>query len=486
MTDTPPSASVVTGAHINPPSYSMRYLFEAAKGKIAYNSGETFMLHVFWEVASRDAAREMLSGLRRCARATHRDTPCTPTYFFRISTHDSRDCVTRPAQTLGELPAWKEGQRMLQCRVPLPAVEHACRLKGLDPALLNSAASSPLPTSLRGQQPVRAEMTEVYLDERAFMEHAGSRDYLDGYAVVMNPKLNGGAGRPLTLQFGTPTNTIGHNILEVILHAEPSPLHPGCYVWRAPRHEAKTAVAPLPQPTEQDGANVVPPSSSVRLGYGLSEAAFLSLDVAADSGVGKDGALSLSSSLLIRSTSVVLFTHPLRPGSVRLMCVLRSPPTVAEWTDLFQAVGAVQRGEVHTGQAHAGALKQSVVEAARAARQPNIEHTLLVNVSELEGYPLHYQADELVVDSQNPRATDSVLQGCGNDRDRFCCIREWRSLLALLLRLSLCSAALCVIHRLDELFYDNHDYLVVASDVLATTARTDQVARLMRRCCIRC
>ena len=236
----------------------MRYLFEAEKGKVAYNSTETFMLHVFWETASLDAAREMLSGLRRCARATHRDTPCTPTYLFRISTHDSRDCVTRPAQTLGELPAWKEGQRMLQCGVPLPAVEDACRLKGLDPVLLSNAASSPLPASLRGQQPIRAEMTEVYLDERAFMEHAGSRDYLDGYAVVMNPRLNGGAGRPLTLQFGT---TIGHNILEVILHAEPRSVHSGCYVWRAPRHEAQMAELPRPQPAERDSTDVVLPSS---------------------------------------------------------------------------------------------------------------------------------------------------------------------------------------------------------------------------------
>lgn len=59
-------------------------------------------------------------------------------------------------------------------------------------------------------------------------------DYLDGHAVVMNPKLIGGAGRPLTLQFGTPTQTIGHNIVEVILHPEARSLHSGSYVWRAP------------------------------------------------------------------------------------------------------------------------------------------------------------------------------------------------------------------------------------------------------------
>ena len=410
MADDTQSAPQVTGGHVNPPSYSMRSLFEAAKGKVAYNSSESFMLHVFWETASLDAAREMLGGLRRCARATHRDTPCTPTYFFRISTHDSRDCVTQPAQTLGELPAWREGQRMLQCRVPLPAVEHACRLKGLDPALLSNAASSPLPSSLRDQRPVRAEMTEVYLDERAFMEHAGSRDYLDGYAVVMNPKLNGGAGRPLTLQFGTPTHVIGHNILEVILHAEPRPLPSGCYVWRAPQLQARIAVESLPQPTERDGANVVVPSSSVRPGYGLPEAAFLSLDIAAASEAGSnDVAFSFPSDLLVRCTSAVSFAHPLRPGSVRLMCVLRSPPTVTEWLGLFRAVGAVQRGEVHTGHEHAGAMKQPIVEAARAAQQSNIEQILLVNVSELEGYSLHNKADKLVDDSHGPHAVDGSV-----------------------------------------------------------------------------
>ncbi len=37
------------------------------------------MLHVFWEAPSAAAATELLEGLRKCARATHWDTPCTLT-----------------------------------------------------------------------------------------------------------------------------------------------------------------------------------------------------------------------------------------------------------------------------------------------------------------------------------------------------------------------------------------------------------------------
>ena len=65
----------------------------------------------------------------------------------------------------------------------------------------------------------------------------------------------------------------------------------------------------------------------------------------------------------------------------------------------------MQRGEVHTGHAHTSAIKQSIAEAARAAQRPEIEHTVLVNISEVEDYPLHHKADELVEDSQRPHAT---------------------------------------------------------------------------------
>jgi hypothetical protein len=94
---------------------------------LTFTQGEAFLLHVFWEAPSMAAAQKLLhEGLKKCAQATHRDTPCVTSYFFRISSND----------------------------VDL----HSEGLK---------------------QQSVRVEFTEVYLDERAFWGHACSSDFLD-------------------------------------------------------------------------------------------------------------------------------------------------------------------------------------------------------------------------------------------------------------------------------------------------------------------
>lgn len=102
-------APVVIGGHVNPPVLLSAVFLEGETGKVAYNRTESFMLQVFGETPSLDAAREMLGELRRCERATHRDTPCTPTYFFRINTHDSRDCATRAAQMLASCRPGEKG-----------------------------------------------------------------------------------------------------------------------------------------------------------------------------------------------------------------------------------------------------------------------------------------------------------------------------------------------------------------------------------------
>ena len=66
------------------PTYLQRLLNEP-KGKLEYNANETFMLQVFWEAPNINAVHDLLAGLQRYADATRRDTPCVPTYFFRIS-----------------------------------------------------------------------------------------------------------------------------------------------------------------------------------------------------------------------------------------------------------------------------------------------------------------------------------------------------------------------------------------------------------------
>lgn len=71
---------------------ALQRLLDAPKGQLDYSPGEAFMLHVFWETPGIEAASKLLAALRQCAAATHRDTPCVPTYFFRVANNESDLC----------------------------------------------------------------------------------------------------------------------------------------------------------------------------------------------------------------------------------------------------------------------------------------------------------------------------------------------------------------------------------------------------------
>lgn len=71
-------------------STTRQALIDKPKGVTTYATGEAFLLHVFWEAPSVSSAREVLDALSKCAAATHRDGPCVPLYFFRLS-HDQPD-----------------------------------------------------------------------------------------------------------------------------------------------------------------------------------------------------------------------------------------------------------------------------------------------------------------------------------------------------------------------------------------------------------
>ena len=73
-----------------------------------------------------------------------------------------------------------QARRKLEMGVPLAAVHAEMKKRDLDPSLLELDAAHPLPLHLQ-VHPVMLEFTEVYLDEPAFMAHASSREYLDGY-----------------------------------------------------------------------------------------------------------------------------------------------------------------------------------------------------------------------------------------------------------------------------------------------------------------
>mmetsp|Transcript_35762 Transcript_35762/g.93806 ORF Transcript_35762/g.93806 Transcript_35762/m.93806 type:complete len:206 (-) Transcript_35762:321-938(-) len=163
---------------------ALQRLIQEPKGKIDYAPHEAFLLHVFWQAPSEAAAAELLAALQRCATATHRDTPCVPTYFFRRVEQDDEIGVGAPPATVGEHPQLAEAHKKLRVGIPRPAVVADLTRRGIDPALLNLDPSAPLPAELQAARPVAVEFTELYLDERAFMEHAGSRDYLEAYGQV--------------------------------------------------------------------------------------------------------------------------------------------------------------------------------------------------------------------------------------------------------------------------------------------------------------
>ena len=116
------------------PYTSLKTLLAAKKGRTTFLPGESFLLHVFWESPSLDAARELLQGLAGCAKATERDTPCVPTYFFRISEIASGICA-EPPRTVGEHPHLVEARRKRRMGVPAPAVRAGLVKLGLDPGL---------------------------------------------------------------------------------------------------------------------------------------------------------------------------------------------------------------------------------------------------------------------------------------------------------------------------------------------------------------
>ena len=330
-------------------------LFSEPKGKTSYAVGEAFLLQVFWETPSREAATELLRGLSCCAAATHRNTPCTPVYFFRLSTCDD-DLCPPPSTTVGDFPALVDATRKLSRGIPAPAVYAELAKKGVDVALLSLPADTPLPPALRNRQACMVELTEVYLDERAFIEHTGSRDYLDGHAVVMSPALQG-ARRPRSLQMGHPNAGLVERILEPVLQVLAVPFVGGCFVWRPP-----------------------PPSTSLKTG---GAAMFLSLD--ADGLPPHSAAAALPSAFVELCSMLVVFDHPLREGTARVMAVLSEPPPVALLAEVDRALLQVARGQAHVVDRDRAAELTQLIESA------GLGGRVLVN-TESVGYVLHDKA----------------------------------------------------------------------------------------------
>ena len=331
---------------------ALERLIAEPKGQLAYAAREAFLLHVCWEAPTPAVARELLAALRLCAAATHRDTPCVPTYFFRVS-HANAHLLPPVPRTLAQHPQLNTALLKLQRGVPPPAVHADLRRRGLDPALLLLDETAELPREYQ-VGPVAVEFTELYLDERAFMQHAGSRDYLAAYGTVTAPGMANGT--PVTVRMGTPPASMVERILDPFLRAQPCPLHPGESVF------AGCSAAPSPS------------------------ASFLSLDL---------GHPPASTAAFVEScaaTTCVSFPHPLIGGGVtRLLVVLpalpHGPDTLAE---ILRGLDVI-RGDIHMPKGTAadlGALK-AVLDATQ------LSAVVLVNAGECAGYVLHERSAEV-------------------------------------------------------------------------------------------
>ncbi|KAI5457709.1 hypothetical protein BGZ63DRAFT_393555 [Mariannaea sp. PMI_226] len=335
----------------NKPAKSLQDLLNEPKGKTTYYSNQVFLIHVFWEAPSIQAAQTVLDALRRCGQATHRDTPCVPTYHFRISSLDN-ERITGGPKTVGDHTQLQDSLKKLKIGVPRPAVLADLARRGIDPQLLDADPDTPLPSKMQ-QQPVMLEFTELYLDERAFFEHAGSRDYLDAYGLVMQPGL---LNKQATVRIGFPTAEITEKILEPMLKAKHEPIPSSCHLWRAP--------------------------VSTRAGDG---GVFLSMDA---TGSVDSVASSLPRSLREASTTCVAFAHPLQKDRIRVLVVLPELPSIEALQVLSGAL--VDRVEVHCQEKHVEVIGQMIMSlqlndfvAIRATQSGYALHEKAQSVTEL-------------------------------------------------------------------------------------------------------
>eukprot|EP00697_Spironema_sp_BW2_P018104 gnl/Spiro4/9984_TR5309_c0_g1_i1.p1 gnl/Spiro4/9984_TR5309_c0_g1~~gnl/Spiro4/9984_TR5309_c0_g1_i1.p1 ORF type:complete len:371 (-),score=91.93 gnl/Spiro4/9984_TR5309_c0_g1_i1:43-1122(-) len=305
----------------------MERLIAAPKGHLDHSPGESFLLHVFWEAPSHAVALELLAALAQCAAATHRDTPCVPTYFFRITASD--DVCRAVPRSIGAHPVLSAARMKIQRGVPAGAVHADLVRRGLDPKLLDMDADAELPPAL-AVAPVALEFTEVYLDERAFMQHSCSRDFLQAYGTVMLPAMQNIP--PQTIRVGTPPASVVERILEPMLHEIVCPLA-GCTVWQRPTQQITTS----------DEASAI----------------FLSLDVLSDTT--NDITARIPDAFREQCTTCVAFSHPLRAGTIRLMCVLPSLPPQPLLAVLAAVLQPVR------GAAHSRTRDPAAVERIRSA-----------------------------------------------------------------------------------------------------------------------
>lgn len=320
----------------------MQRLIDEPKGKKSYTANQPVLLQVFWECPSLAAANRLLDALSQCAKATQRDTPCVPTYFFRIS-HNDKDLYGATPKLVKEHKQLMSLIKKLDVGISKNAVHAETKRNELDVAYLDLDPSSELPSSLQ-EKPVAVECTELYLDERAFMEHVGSRDYLKAYGLVMSPALM--SAPATTLRFGTPCESLIEKILDPVLKAQDLSVPTGFSVWNKPA---------------TSNAGVL-----VSMDVGVTVAPTLSLQSCAWS---------------------LFFQHPRRQDVSRVMVLFAGIPDLAS----IQQLASLKPVR---GEAHVKGDEASISQVTNILKEGGLEH-VSVNVTRGVGYILHDLASEL-------------------------------------------------------------------------------------------
>lgn len=191
------------------------------KGYVSFHPEERFLIHVQWIVSNMQVAHEMMEGLRTCAKATHRDTPPVICYFFRIS-HDQTLAqeLKKNVKTVSQHPHYAKAYKMMDMNMTREFVISKCQREGISPVPFeeNWPRNEPMDAHAAELQfdPVVIDLTELYLDSRSFVDHACSRDYMEGYSILMAPHRS---LQPYTSVLGTPTDAVWNSVLEPILKA---------------------------------------------------------------------------------------------------------------------------------------------------------------------------------------------------------------------------------------------------------------------------
>ena len=191
------------------------------KGFTSFNPSESFVIHCRWVVLNRKTANEMISALNRCANATFRDAPPVVCYFFRISNdQELATDIKNKTKTIGQHPHYSKLYKMLDMNMGLDFIIAKCKREEIDPMpFLRNISRDELMELHESElqfDPVVIDLTEFYLDNRSFVSHASSKDYMDSYSVLMQPHRS---IQPFTVVLGTPTLRIYEGVLEPMLKA---------------------------------------------------------------------------------------------------------------------------------------------------------------------------------------------------------------------------------------------------------------------------